>query len=113
MNGERRRGGALRRLLHATGDRSEAGDGKRELGGKDMMFWRQVGSTLVLTVAIQLLFVRDAQAYLDPGTMSLIFQMIVASILGALVALKVYWRRVSANVRGLLSSKKEEEEEEA
>lgn len=64
---------------------------------------------LVLSAAIQLLFVRDAQAYLDPGTASMIFQMVVASILGALLALKVYWRKVTATAKRLFSSAKKDE----
>lgn len=76
-----------------------------------MKFWRHAGSTLVLAAVIQVLFVEDAQAYLDPGTMSLVFQMVAATILGAAVALKVYWRKVSASVKGRFSSKKKEEEQ--
>jgi hypothetical protein len=111
MIGERRGAGAARRIVRAAGNRSDPE--QREPGDQGMKFWRQTGSTLVLAIVIQILFVRDAQAYLDPGTMSLIFQMIAASVLGALVALKVYWRRVSASIRGIFSSKKEEEEEQA
>jgi len=33
-------------------------------------------------------------AYLDPGTGSYIFQVVVAAFLAATVAVKVFWRRV-------------------
>lgn len=35
-------------------------------------------------------------AYLDPGTGSLIVQMIIAGIASALLALKIYWRSFKA-----------------
>lgn len=37
---------------------------------------------------------QDAHAYLDPGTGSYIFQVIVAALLGALFMLKVFWARI-------------------
>lgn len=35
-----------------------------------------------------------AWAYLDPGAGSYIFQMIIAGLLGALYAIKVYWHKL-------------------
>jgi hypothetical protein len=58
------------------------------------------------------LFVRDGQAYLDPGTAGFFFQMVVGSILGALLALKVYWRKVKATAKSLFSSADEKEREQ-
>ncbi len=37
-----------------------------------------------------------AAAYLDPGTGSLVLQMALAGLLGALFTLKLYWRRLKA-----------------
>ena len=36
------------------------------------------------------------QAYLDPGTGSYLFQLIIASMLGGLFALKTWWRSVKS-----------------
>lgn len=47
-----------------------------------------------------------AQAYLDPGSGSLIVQIVIAGILGLLVALKMYWGRVI----GFFSGRKPEAE---
>ncbi|MEJ2104275.1 MAG: hypothetical protein P8X47_06820 [Ignavibacteriaceae bacterium] len=33
-------------------------------------------------------------AYIDPGTGSYLIQLLIASILGGLFALKVYWRKL-------------------
>jgi hypothetical protein len=43
---------------------------------------------------IALLFPRDAFAYIDPGSGSLIFQTIVATLAGFAYAMRVYWGRI-------------------
>ncbi len=40
-------------------------------------------------------------AYLDPGSGSYLLQLLIASILGGLVVLRMYWSRVTAFVRRL------------
>ena len=75
-----------------------------------MTFCSTLIQALLLVTAIQLLVVRDAQAYLDPGTASFFFQMVVASILGALLALKVYWQKVKAGAKSLFSSTKKKDD---
>ena len=37
---------------------------------------------------------RAAHAYLDPGTGSMILQMVAAGILGAIVAVKMFWKNL-------------------
>ncbi|MCH7883539.1 hypothetical protein IIA95_03955 [Patescibacteria group bacterium] len=37
-----------------------------------------------------------ALAYLDPGTGSYIFQMVLAFFVGASFAVKIYWRKIRA-----------------
>lgn len=48
--------------------------------------------TPLLAVAVLLVLVpaRDAHAYLDPGTGSLLIQMLVAGVLGALFTIKLW-----------------------
>jgi hypothetical protein len=41
-----------------------------------------------------LLVVPAANAYVDPGTGSYIFQVVIGVFLGAAVAVKVFWRRI-------------------
>ena len=41
-----------------------------------------------------------ALAYLDPGSGSLLIQIIIAGILGLIVALKLYWSRIIAFFTG-------------
>jgi Na+-driven multidrug efflux pump len=56
------------------------------------------GSRLTLFVLALLSFwlivVPVANAYVDPGTGSYIFQVVIGVFLGAAVAVKVFWRRI-------------------
>jgi len=73
------------------------------------------GKSLGLVLAMfALLFFdcRDASAYLDPGTGSYIFQIIVAGILGALFTVKLYWNKIKTFVRSSLLGKKRDEQAE-
>ena len=54
---------------------------------------------LLMVVGTALLFPRDAFAYLDPGSGSLIFQALVAMLAGVAYGVRVYW----AKLRGLFS----------
>jgi hypothetical protein len=55
-----------------------------------------VGTLVLLVIAGQLLGPRDALAYIDLGTGSYVFQLIIASLLGAAFAVKAYWERIRA-----------------
>lgn len=52
--------------------------------------WKVIGAA----VLIALLFPRDAFAYIDPGSGSLIFQTVVAALAGIAYAVRVYWARI-------------------
>lgn len=54
----------------------------------------RVVQILVLMVVFQILMAADAQAYLDPGTGSFIFQTVIAMVVGAGFTLKLYWQRI-------------------
>ena len=50
---------------------------------------------LVLSIAVALVvFPHNAYAYLDPGTGSYILQMVIAGLLGAAFAIKMFWIRI-------------------
>jgi len=44
--------------------------------------------------------------YLDPATASIVFQAVVGGFLGALLAIKMYWRQVRAFFVGLLGHRR-------
>lgn len=48
-----------------------------------------------------LLFPARAQAYIDPGTGSYVLQLLIAGLLGALFALKVFWHKMIGFFKGL------------
>jgi len=61
----------------------------------------------LLTAACCLLFPHYAYSYIDPGTGSYIFQIIVAAFVAISFAVKVYWHKIKQFV-GRLFSKKEQ-----
>ena len=49
-------------------------------------------------------FPRTSAAYLDPGTGSFIFQIIIAGVVGGLYTIKTYWR----NIKGIFKKDSKE-----
>jgi hypothetical protein len=47
----------------------------------------------------------DAHAYFDPGTGSMVLQLLLASILGFIFTLKTYWGNFKAFVKNLFGKK--------
>jgi len=45
-------------------------------------------------------------AYLDPGTGSIILQVLVAFVFGTSLAIKIYWARIRAALRRILGTKR-------
>ncbi|MFA6511988.1 MAG: hypothetical protein WCV86_02620 [Patescibacteria group bacterium] len=63
-------------------------------------------------IFILLADLQPAHAYLDPGSGSFILQMILGVVLGSLVALKVFFRRIKAFFFARFSRSKEKEKTE-
>jgi hypothetical protein len=49
---------------------------------------------LALIAVMAILAPRPAHAYLDPGTGSLIFQVVIGAVLGGLFTLKMYFSKI-------------------
>jgi hypothetical protein len=62
-------------------------------------------ATQVLIVAVCLLALgeRSAEAYVDPGSASYLFQLLVGGALGAIFLIRTYWTRLVTGVRARLS----------
>ena len=64
---------------------------------------RRLGSfavwTLFLAAGLSLLVVAPAAAYLDPGSGSLIFQVVVGAAMAVALSAKVFWRRITSFFR--------------
>ena len=58
-----------------------------------------VGSVLLLLLISE----RPAEAYIDPGTASYVFQIIVGAVLGGVFLLRTYWSRLLTTVRSMVS----------
>lgn len=58
------------------------------------MLSKSIVASLVLVAVVCLFFPGSAYAYLDPGTGSYIFQLILAGIVGFLFILRLYWKRI-------------------
>ena len=59
----------------------------------------------LMSIVLLLLVIseRPAEAYIDPGTASYVFQVIAGAILGGVFLLRTYWSRVVTTVRSLVS----------
>ncbi len=62
--------------------------------GVGMEAIRKFFKYLVLTLFALSLFPSVAFAYLDPGTGSYLFQILVGTFLGGLFAIKMFWRNI-------------------
>ena len=59
--------------------------------GKARLYW-----SAILTVSVVLAAASSSMAYIDPGSGSYIFQLLIGALVGSAVAVKVFWRRVLA-----------------
>ncbi|MCY4076791.1 MAG: hypothetical protein OXH04_15325 [Acidobacteria bacterium] len=62
-------------------------------------------SCAVVVVAL-LVLERPAAAYLDPGTGSMLLQVLLGGVAAIGVVAKLYWRRVTAAINGRLQRAK-------
>jgi hypothetical protein len=60
----------------------------------------------IATFSLLILFTRDAHAYLDLGTGSFMLQMALGAALGAVVTVKLYWRKIKETLKNIGSIKK-------
>ncbi len=63
-------------------------------------------SGLIVSVALWLLASAPAYAYIDPGTGSYLFQLLIASLLGGAVAGRLFWRNIVAFFQKLKAGKR-------
>ena len=65
-----------------------------------------------LIILIALLFTQPAWAYLDPGTGSMLLQVILGGIAAVGVALKLGWHKIRAALGFAAKSDEDEEQEQ-
>ena len=59
--------------------------------------------TLLISLAMVIVFYDYALAYIDPATGSYILQIVLAGILGALFTLKIFWKKIRIAISRLFN----------
>jgi hypothetical protein len=55
---------------------------------------------------IPLYLISPHKAYLDPGTGSIIIQLLIAVIIGGLVSIRIFWGKIRARFKGVFQQGK-------
>ena len=63
-----------------------------------MKYQRNFVEAVVAAALLFLILAEQADAYIDPGSGSYILQLILAGLLGAGVAVKIYWKRIKGAI---------------
>lgn len=64
---------------------------------------KNIGLVLIVTIVAVIITYENAYAYLDPGTGSYLLQLLLAGLLGGLLAVKMFWRNLKAFFSNLFS----------
>ena len=62
--------------------------------------------SIILAVYLMLFFSETAYAYIDPATGSYLFQILLAGLLGAMFAVKMFWKSIKNFTVNLFSKNK-------
>jgi hypothetical protein len=65
----------------------------------------KIWSTHFFVLITALSWATDAHAYFDPGTGSMLIQLLMASVLGFMFTLKIYWRKFKNTIKNYLGKK--------
>jgi len=71
---------------------------------------RHTDALTLIPILALLLFANEAHAYIDPGTGSLILQLIAGAFLGSLMTVKIWWYRMTGFVSRIFRMEDEESE---
>lgn len=75
-----------------------------------MMEWfKRLPIIFAMLALFYLLFPQRAYAYIDPGTGSIIIQVLIGVLVGGLVAAKIFWNRISTSVKSLFCRGRKDE----
>lgn len=75
-----------------------------------MKYIRILTSSIILVLLLFSFFTDDSHAYLDPGTGSYIFQLIIAALFGVLLSIRIFWKNIKASFIKLSSKESSENE---
>jgi len=70
----------------------------------------RIGRILAIAAVSYVVFAREAHAYLDPGSVSLFFQALVAGALGAVFLVKRFWTQIKTGAKDKFSGRSRNDE---
>ena len=88
-------------LLKATGNNTRILIMK---GGLKMSYVKLLMTLLALFILFYLIYPQKVHAYIDPGSGSIIIQVLIAAFFGALFAVKMFWKRIKIFFNNLFST---------
>jgi len=59
-----------------------------------MQYFNYAFRSMVIAILVIVVCTQNSFSYIDPGTWSYIFQMLIAGFIGALFALRIFWGKV-------------------
>ena len=72
-----------------------------------MKYLKTVSITSVCLVVLFATFPYNGHAYLDPGTGSYFFQLMIAFLLGSFFSIKLYWKKIKNLFNNFFIKRKE------
>ena len=70
-----------------------------------MIFIKKALKMALVVLGASLLFPRHVYSYIDPGTGSYVFQVIIATVVAVSFAVKIYWNKIKGFLARLFSKK--------
>jgi hypothetical protein len=67
----------------------------------------KIGTISLVSYTLSLVYPRVAWAYLDPGTGSYFFQILIGVVLGSLLAVRLFWGKIRIFIQRMFSSNKD------
>ena len=74
-----------------------------------MSYLRHLVCISTAIVPLYLIFPEEIHPYLDPGTGSIIIQLLIAILVGGLVAIRIFWAKIRTRFKGLFRREKHHE----
>ena len=75
-----------------------------------MSYLRHLVCISTVIVPLYLIFPEETHPYLDPGTGSIMIQLLIAIFVGGLVAIRIFWTKIRTKFKGLFRRGKKHEE---
>ena len=67
---------------------------ENESGEASVMLGTRFAGLFMLTTICLFVLTTNAYSYLDPGTGSYVFQVLLAAVVGSLLTIKMFWKKI-------------------